>query len=383
MKRSDKLYNKLVARKENDALRSLSIINGLIDFSSNDYLGVAQELSLADRIESRLLGITRPNGATGSRLLTGNSRLYDDLEVMLSEIHDSEASLVFNSGYSANLGLISAITDRNDVILYDALSHASIRDGIKLSNAKSFGFSHNDYDDLEKKLIHSKSNGQVGEIYIVTESVFSMDGDEVTLQKLVTLSKNYNAKVILDEAHAVGVFNLGLAQEKNIHEDIFARVITFGKAIGVHGACVLGSNVLKEYLINFSRPFIYTTALSPHSVASVLESYEFVFNTEKGRQLRKELRNRITFFRKQVELLNLTDQFIDSNSAIQSCIIGGNSKTKNIANILEKEGFDVKPILAPTVPEGLERLRYCLHVYNSEEEIEKVLKVLKENLESK
>jgi 8-amino-7-oxononanoate synthase len=181
--------------------------------------------------------------------------------------------------------------------------------------------------------------------------------------------------LVVDEAHAIGVFGengYGLIQHQGIQNEVFARIITFGKALGCHGAAILGSKNLRDYLINFARSLIYTTGLPPHSLATIKTCYEILEKTESI----KELRKNITHFKLRVEALNLKHFFIESNSAIQSCIISGNTKVKEIANQLIEKGFDVKPILSPTVPVGQERLRFCLHSYNTEKEISEILKLL-------
>lgn len=366
----DKLHKKLLARTENKSLRVLGSSNDVIDFSSNDYLGFAKSEAIFNEAHQYLLDSRfKVNGATGSRLLSGNYSLYNELELKLSNYHHSESALLFNSGYNANLGLFSSVPQRGDIILYDEYAHASIRDGIKLSNAKAYKFQHNNLDDLER-LLSSYSKDTV--VYVVTESVFSMDGDSPDLSAMLRISNTYNAHLIIDEAHAVGVFGFGLVQELALEKEVFARIITFGKALGCHGALVVGSKILVDYLVNFSRPFIYTTGLSPHSLATIKYAYqELLFSREH-----EKLHFNIKDFRKEMERLSLNNRFIKSNSAIQSCVIPGNERVKSIAFQLQKHGFDVKPILSPTVPNGEERLRFCLHSYNTQAQIAKVLTLL-------
>ncbi|MFB9081027.1 aminotransferase class I/II-fold pyridoxal phosphate-dependent enzyme, partial [Flavobacterium procerum] len=213
------------------------------------------------------------NGATGSRLISGNHSLYQNAELFIAAFHDSESALIFNSGYDANVGFFGAVPQRNDVILYDELSHASIRDGISMSNAKSFKFLHNDFEDLERLILKFPDTN----LYIVTETVFSMDGDSPNLEELVQLSEKYNCFLVVDEAHTLGVFGEkgeGVTQYRQLHNRIFARIMTFGKGLGCHGAAILGSIELREYLVNFARSFIYTTGLSPHSVSTILTAYQ-------------------------------------------------------------------------------------------------------------
>jgi 8-amino-7-oxononanoate synthase len=377
MKIPKALQQKLHFRKEANALRKLPVPTSGIDFSSNDYLGFAKNEQIFEATHQYLVDNTiKINGATGSRLISGNHNLYDITEKYIAAFHQSEAALIFNSGYDANVGFFSAVPQRNDVILYDELCHASIRDGIQMSHAKSYKFQHNDYEDLEQLLNKFQdSNSQLSTVYIVTESVFSMDGDAPNMEILVQLSEKHNALLVVDEAHALGVFGdkgEGLVQSQNLQDKIFARIMTFGKGLGCHGAAILGSASLKEYLVNFARSFIYTTGLSPHSVATILVAYQHL---NQAKELQK-LKENINFFNQQKQLLGIKSLFVYSKSAIHSAIIPGNEKVKHIASQLQEIGFEVKAILSPTVPEGQERLRFCLHSYNTEKEMEEVLSEL-------
>jgi 8-amino-7-oxononanoate synthase len=374
----ENLKNKIETRNQNNSLRKLSSPNNLIDFASNDYIGFAKSDAIFNATHSYLVDNNIiQNGATGSRLLSGNHKVYQEAENYIAKFHQVESALIFNSGYDANIGFFGAVPQRNDIILFDELSHASIRDGIQLSNAKSYKFQHNDFEDLERLLLKlSTDNQQPTTIYIVTESVFSMDGDCPNLEELVLLSNNYNCNLVVDEAHALGVFGVfgeGLVQMLEIQDSIFARIVTFGKGLGCHGAAIIGSNELKNYLVNFARSFIYTTGLSPHSVATVLVAYQYLETEKKSLGI---LRENINHFNQEKNILGLKPLFVRSKSAIQSAIIPGNQTVKSIANQLQEKGFDVKAILSPTVPEGQERLRFCLHSYNSKEEISEVLKLL-------
>lgn len=376
MKRIPKsLTLKLEQREQNNSIRKLALPNHLIDFASNDYLGFSKSEAIFNGTHSFLFDNNIiQNGATGSRLLSGNHIVYQEAENYISKFHDSENALLFNSGYDANVGFFNAVPQRNDVILYDELSHASIRDGIQLSNAKSYKFQHNDFEDLERLISKYKLGNS--EIFVVTESVFSMDGDAPNLDELVQLCNKNNCFLVVDEAHAFGVFGEhgeGLVQMLGLQDNVFARIMTFGKGLGCHGAAILGSQKLIDYLVNFARSFIYTTGLSPHSVATILVAYQHL-QTEK--EALQKLRENVIHFNQEKKQLGLNPLFVRSKSAIQSAIIPGNQKVKNIANQLQEKGFDVKAILSPTVPEGYERLRICLHSYNTKEEISAVLRLL-------
>ena len=369
------LAQKLKQRQVNNALRELPVSKNLIDFASNDYLGFSQSETIFNETHEYLLqNNIKVNGATGSRLISGNHNLYAITEDFIANFHQVSSALIFNSGYDANVGFFSSVAQRNDVILYDELCHASIRDGIQMSNAKSYKFQHNDLDDLES--IIKRCHTEPVEVYVVTESVFSMDGDCPNLEELVALCEKYNCHLVVDEAHALGVFGEngeGVVQSLGLQDNVFARIITFGKGLGCHGAAIIGSEELKSYLINFARSFIYTTGLSPHSVATILIAYQHL-KTEKVAM--QNLKQNIQFFNQEKTQRGLKSLFVYSKSAIQCAIIPGNEKVKSIAANLQEKGFDVKAILSPTVPEGQERLRFCLHSYNSEEEISEVLCLL-------
>lgn len=372
------LLDKLQTRMEQNALRILPSTSMAIDFSSNDYLGFAASETLFHQTHDYLVSQNLlQNGATGSRLLSGNHAVYATTENYIAQFHQSETALLFNSGYDANVGFFGAVPQRNDVILFDSLCHASIRDGIQMSAAKSYKFEHNNFENLEELIAKAKATQlSSSSIYIVTESVFSMDGDCPYLAELVQIAIDNDCYLIVDEAHALGVVGEkgeGLVQMLGLQDQVFARIMTFGKALGCHGAAILGSESLKNYLVNFARSFIYTTGLSPHSVATIFMGYKQLASDDA---VLFKLRKNIAHFNQIKNMLGVKPLFVYSKSAIQSAIIPGNDKVKMIANQLQNEGFDVKAILSPTVPEGQERLRFCLHSYNTKEQIEKVLTLL-------
>ena len=371
----NKLQRLIEIRGENQALRRLNPASSLIDFSSNDYLGFSKNTVIAENAQQILnKSSSNLNGSTGSRLLSGNLPIHLETESVISNFHESESSLLYNSGYDANIGFFSCVPQRGDVILYDELCHASIRDGIRLSNASAFKFGHNDLEELLTLIERHKK--PASEIYIATESVFSMDGDSPDLARLCDIAESYNSHLVVDEAHALGVFGehgSGLVQQLGLHQKVFARIMTFGKGLGCHGAAILGSEQLREYLVNFSRSFIYTTAMSPHSAATIMAAYaQLAKNSSQTRSLQEN----ILHFNREVVQLGIKPLFVKGKSAIQSAIIPGNVRVKQIAERFQQHGFDVKAILSPTVPEGQERLRICLHSFNSEAEIAQVLQLL-------
>lgn len=356
------LHKKLQERKDLQALRQLKRVGGMTDFCSNDYLGIVKNRLLETAMRDNGLA----HGSTGSRLLSGNYSLIEETETGLAAFHEAEAALIFNSGYDANLGLLSCVPQRGDTILYDQLCHASIRDGIRLSFAQAFSFKHNDVEDLQDKLRNAE-----GTVFIVTESVFSMDGDTAPLEDIAAICEQHGCQLILDEAHATGVIGArgeGLAQDLRLHSRCFARVHTFGKAVGAHGAVVLGSGLLRDYLVNFSRPFVYTTALPEASVAAVKHAYAIFPAMSKERQHLQELIAQFQSFD--------GTGILRSNTPIQGVVIPGNEAVRNTALRLQQQGFDVRPILYPTVPKGSERLRIVLHSFNSTAEVRGLLEGL-------
>ena len=359
----DKAAKKLLVRESAGNLRTLpSSLDHAADFFSNDYLRLARSEELAERIRIRYEQHASPvkNGATGSRLLSGNTSLALDLEEKLAELFRGESALLFNSGFSANIGLLSCLPQRGDTILYDELAHASLKQGAQLSFAQRYSFRHNDLEDLERKLKRSEGN-----IYVVAESIYSMDGDRCSLPELIELCRQYGALLILDEAHSTGIFGergRGIACSLGLEQAVFARIYTFGKAVGVHGACIVGDRKLKEYLINFSVPFIYTTAMPPHTLLAVEEAFHYI---AENPQLREKLFENVALFDRLIGC-------VSEPTPIKILQIPGNESVKMAASDLQRAGFAVMPVLAPTVPEGRERLRISIHTHNTAEEIERL-----------
>jgi 8-amino-7-oxononanoate synthase len=364
----------LEQRKAQSLFRSLRPKENLVDFCSNDYLGFSKRILLNSEINDF------PSGATGSRLLAGNTQFIEDLEQEIADFHGAEAGLIFNSGYDANVGLLSCLPQKNDVLLTDELIHASMIDGARLSYATRYKFRHNDVEDLEKKLQLENNSQHINpNTFIALESVYSMDGDKANLLEISNLCEKYGANLIVDEAHATGVFGKngkGLVNELGLENKVFARVVTFGKALGCHGAIVLGSKGLRDYLINFARSFIYTTAAPQHTHESVRQAYQLLKSPDFSNQ---SLHHLIQFFKKQASQISGLE-LIESSSAIQCIIISGNERCRLVASELQKNGLDIRPIVSPTVPKGKERLRICLHSFNTEEEILKIFETLKELL---
>lgn len=358
------LLHMLEERKRKGLFRSLKTYDHLIDFSSNDYLGFSKQGLIQKKVsEQKSISLV---GSTGSRLISGNTNYAEQLEKKIASFHNAEAALLFNSGYDANVGLLSALVSKHDLILYDELIHASVHDGIRLSLAKHYKIKHNDIGHL--KLMLERNKDVTGSVFIVVESVYSMDGDSAPLKELIALCDNKKIFLIVDEAHAIGVFGKngrGLCNELGVEKECFARVYTYGKAMGCHGAAVVGSEVLQSYLINFARSFIYTTALPVHSLQMINAAYELLEETDAMNKLQQN----IAYFNSCV-----TDkaQFIKSNSAIHCCIYPGIDKLIPAERSFEEKGFFVKGIKSPTVKAGAERVRICLHAFNTKEEIKQL-----------
>jgi 8-amino-7-oxononanoate synthase len=374
------LSDTLRKREEANALRKLTTNSHLIDFCSNDYLGFASNETLFNAAETELLQLKNSStihtitGSTGSRLLAGNSAYAENLEAKIALFHNAEASLIFNSGYDANVGLFSALGQKDTTIIYDELIHASVHDGIRMSSASAFMFKHNNLIHLEERLNVAK-----GITYVAVESIYSMDGDTAPLKEIALLCEKYNANLIVDEAHATGITannGAGKVQELVLEKQVFARVHTFGKALGCHGAVILGSNLLRNYLINYSRAFIYTTALPLKSLVAIHQAYELLNVSET---LINTLHSNIAYFKNNLSK-TVQSKLIASDSAIQCIVVEGNLHIKELAQKIRDNGFDVRPILSPTVAKGKERLRICIHSFNTFEQITALCKTINANI---
>jgi 8-amino-7-oxononanoate synthase len=352
-----KLIDQLIKRENEGTLRSLSFYSGMIDFFSNDYLGyAAKATSTYDGQFS----------STGSRLISGNSAIAEECECFLAHRFRSEAALIFNSGYDANLGFFSAIPQKGDTVVYDAYVHASIRDGIRLSFASSFSFKHNDLEDLRKKLSRA-----TGTIYIAVEGIYSMTGDRAPLLDIVAIAKEFGASIFLDEAHSAGVLGIdgtGLAVEQGVENEIYARLVTFGKAFGTHGACILTNDITRNYLINFAHSFIYTTALPPEQFIRIMEILDDA-----------DLEMRRLNLHKNSQRLNEKLGIKGSNDS-PILMLRAESRTalSRVSSSLKSSNFAVKPIFHPTVPVEYEGIRVSIHAFNSAEEIDQFTHLIRE-----
>ena len=356
----EKLHKKLRERSEKGTLRSLSLSDGMMDFASNDYLGFAHDAIAVSPLSEV--------GSTGSRLISGNSAVAEQTEQDVARFFDAKAALCFNSGYDANVGIFSSIPQRGDVVIYDELIHSSVRDGIRLSHAKAYSFKHNDPADL-RRLLEAHRDACT---YVAIESLYSMQGDFCPLLELVKLAEEFGAYLVLDEAHSAGVFGedgRGFAHALNLHQEVFVRVVTFGKAYGAHGAVVLCSTDLRNYLINFSRSFIYSTALP----ANAYDRMNRAVHAPQLNERRTLLQDLIAYLRSQLVNIN-----IDSapNSPIQFLRFSDINQLKRVEAKLREQGIFVKAIYPPTVAEGQEGLRISVHAFNSRNEIDRLVAVV-------
>ncbi len=364
----------LVGLAARDRLRALAPRAGL-DFASNDYLALAESPELAAAAQAALArGV--PIGAGGSRLLRGNHPEHQALEAEAALFFRAESALFFGAGFSANEALLSTLPQRDDMIFHDALVHASAHDGMRLSRAPSAPFPHGDVATLDRALRDWRKQGGGGRAWIVVESLYSMDGDAAPLDELVALAERHEAFVLIDEAHATGVYGpggRGLAARFEGRENIIT-VHTCGKALGASGALVCLSSTLREVLVNRCRNFIFATAPSPLVAACVRASLKFV---ESADERREALRARIAFAGRELQrLCSVTP----SGSQVQPIIVGADARAMSLAAQMRARGYDIRAIRPPTVPEGTARLRLSLTLHASEAQIAQMIGDLAEAL---
>ena len=345
----------------------------MLNLSSNDYLGLAADRQLKEEFLQTLTPDTFLPTSSSSRLLTGNFGIYEELETELATLFGTETALVLNSGYHANMGILPAVSDAQTLILADKLVHASIIDGIRLSTARCIRFRHNDLVQLERLL--EQHHATFRQLIIVTESIFSMDGDQADLTALVRLKKRYsNVLLYVDEAHAFGVRGLrglGCAEETGCIREIDFLVGTFGKAAASAGAYIVCRRTIREYLVNRMRTLIFTTALPPVNIAWTL----FIVRRLGGfRERRIHLENISNILR---EALKEKGYECPSASYIVPMIVGKSSETIQKAEELQRHGFYALPVRPPTVPEGTSRIRFSLTAEIREEEVRKLVKYIK------
>ncbi|MEJ5081303.1 8-amino-7-oxononanoate synthase [Ochrobactrum sp. MYb379] len=360
----------LQALRRKARLRSLTQLGG-IDFTSNDFLALASEarlkMAITDAIERGV-----PCGASGSRLLRGNHAEHECLEVEAATFFGAQRTLYFGSGYIANVALFSTLPRRDDLILYDALIHASAHEGIAASKANSISIAHNDADAFDNTIRNWRKSGGRGRPWIAVESLYSMDGDRAPLAELAEIAERHEGFLVIDEAHATGVVGTGgkgLATELAGRENILV-LHTCGKALGASGALLATPSILAHYLTNRARGFIYSTAPSPLMAAAVREALRIVADEPERRDA---LDHRVAF---TAQALTQCLSIVPSGSHIQPIIIGDNAKAVRIAEALQAHGFDVRAIRPPTVPEGTARLRLSITLNVDEQQIAHMLDCL-------
>ncbi|MBO9611121.1 MAG: aminotransferase class I/II-fold pyridoxal phosphate-dependent enzyme [Dyadobacter sp.] len=359
------LSQALSDREQRGILRELRTRQPGIDFYSNDYLGLARN----NACHEMLLASLNDNpqwlrGGTGSRLVSGNSALTLSVEDFIAAEHRTERALLFPSGYMANMALFSCLPGRNDTVLLDEFVHRSVLDGCRLSFAGKMRFQHNDLDHLENRLAKSR-----GKCWIAVESLYSMEGDFAPLHEMVALAERYGASLIVDEAHAMGVFGYGLVCDAQLQERVCATVVTYGKAMGAHGAAILSRGTVMDYLVNFAAPFIYTTGLPDLFAATIRNNYTFL---KANPHLRDDLQDRIRYFF-SAGLPTLSG----AASPVQAVPCPGMERLAAAKEMLEAQSLFTFAVRPPTVKSGSERLRVSLHTFNTKAEIQQLTDLLK------
>lgn len=363
-----RLEDELAALREQDQFRELSIPIG-IDLGSNDYLGLSSDPRLKDAIIRAVKSDPRV-ASTGSRLLSGNSERWEALEAEFAEFSGAEAALYFPSGYAANIGLLSSVLKRTDTVFSDSSNHASITDGIRLSFARKVVFPHLDLEYLEQAM---RRTGGTGDRFLVVESVFSMEGDRAPLQDLMALCERYDAALIVDEAHSIGVdgpHGRGMIASIGRSNAVLATVHTCGKALASMGAFVAGSRILRDFLINRARTFIFTTALPPYCAAQIQEALKLVREADAERGRLRELGH---YLRQRLRAAGFEG---GGDSQIVPLVLGSNEAALRFASAVSGAGFAVRAIRPPTVPAGTARLRLSLNAKLSFADLDAVTQAL-------
>ena len=367
---SRRLDDELESLASQDQLRRLDAISG-VNLSSNDYLGLAADPRLRQAVVSALAeGI--PVASTGSRLLSGNSEIWEQLEFEIARFMGMEAVLYFNSGYSANVGVLSALIRPGDVVFSDAANHASIIDGLRLSGARKVIFPHLDMNYLDREL--RKDFAGAAQKFIVSESIFSMDGDRAPLADLVALAEKYGAELVIDEAHATGVVGprgRGLVAAYGLSDRVLVSIHPCGKALAGMGCFVCCSEKLKQYLVNRARTFIFSTALPPYLAAQMRAAIQIVNSADRERS---DLAALSAFLRAQLRKSGF--DIGRGDTQIVPIFLGENARARRFSVLLNDAGFGVRPIRPPSVPPGTSRLRISLHAKLSADVLARLTDVL-------
>ncbi|EED19023.1 aminotransferase, putative [Talaromyces stipitatus ATCC 10500] len=397
----DSFQTALDKREARSARRRLTVSpTATADFSSNDFLSLSRSPLLRSQFLQNLnasYSSSSPSkpppslGSGGSRLLDGNSRYAEELEKFIAGFHNASDGLLFNSGFDANVGVFSCLPQPGDIIIHDELIHASVHEGMRLSRARvKMQFAHNSVSDLErviKKATNDEATRHAYNVFIAVETLYSMDGDTAPLKDIIRLVEGLfpkkNAYLIVDEAHATGVFGYngaGVAQDLGVEDKIFIRTHTFGKSLASQGAIVLCDSLTKEYLINYARTLIYTTAMSMPSLIAIRSAYE-VMAEGKTRSLQSNLQSNIAYFQSRCDELKgtIASSLVHIDYNDRSPIFSVRTKVpRELARHCQERGLLVRPIMAPTVPLGRERVRVCLHAGNTRQEMDRLLNTIKQ-----
>jgi 8-amino-7-oxononanoate synthase len=363
----EELAARLAAATAQGLARALRVAAG-IDFCSNDYLGLAADPRLRAAVAARLAALPagEPLGAPASRLLRGETAVHAALERRLAALKGTEAALLFPSGYQANVGLLTALLGPSDRALSDAANHASLIDGLRLAGCRRVIFPHLDLATVERELRRPHPGGRT---FVVTESLFSMDGDLAPLDRYAALAARHGAELIVDDAHATGLFGetrgSGLCEALGVERQVTAIVSTLGKAVGLAGAFVAGSRTLVEYLVNRCRPFVFTTAPPPLLLHGVDAALDLLAAEPRRRMQALGLADRL---RRRLEALGLGRP--PGGGPIVPVVLGDNRRALAAADRLAAAGFDVRAVRPPTVPPGTARLRISVHANHSAAEVD-------------
>jgi len=371
----DRYASALAALARDGRLRSLRPRQG-IDFVSNDYLGLAESPRLRRAVIAAIESGT-PIGAGGSRLLRGNCAEHEQLEADAAGFFRAESALYFGAGYSANFAALSTLPQRGDLIVMDELSHASMREGVKASRAESVEAHHNDSNAVSDAIRAWRAKGGKGRPWIAVESIYSMDGDTAPLADLIQIADLHDGLLYIDEAHATGVFGpqgRGLSAAYEGRANVIA-VHTCGKALGASGALVMTTKLVRDFLVNRSRPFIFATAPSPLMAVAVGEALKILREEPERRQ---RLHDLIALAGDKIRAQGWTA----SGSQIIPYIVGHNERTMTLAAALQRRGFDIRGIRPPTVPAGTARLRISLTLNVTGADVESMLAALKEEAQA-
>ncbi|AOW05550.1 pyridoxal phosphate-dependent transferase [Yarrowia lipolytica] len=370
------LENILESRKHKNRFRKLTVMDpeSTVDFSSNDFLSLGKYQPFKDSVSVKVADFCAQTssslGSGGSRLLDGNCALYEGLERQIAAFHGAKSGLIFNSGFDANSGFFSCLPQPQDIVIYDELIHASVHEGMRQCRAKKrVLFKHNDVEDFERVLNQYK--GESGNIFVAVEAVYSMDGDTAPLRQLYDVSDRLNREILLvvDEAHATGVLGdqgRGLVCALGMEKQVFARIHTFGKALSANGAIILCHPVVRSYLINYARSFIFTTALGQVNLLIIQATYELL-ETQAAAHLQTQLWDNLQRFSTGLKDTGVHVYPPVPRSAIFSVFC---DNPRSLAAHCQQSGLVVRPIVHPTVPKGTERVRVCIHSANTAKEVD-------------